>query len=398
MPEDSPVQSHPVVERERFIEELAGPDDRWLTIGQAVLATGESELTIRQWIGKGLLPVRRPPEESGGQQRLVRASDLALLTRASAARDSEQAEQRPPETTARQRPAVPSKGRAPLRPPAAAEHGAETEELRRLVRDQSLWQQEALEQLRRRLEERLAQQQESFARQCTVFNEALAQLQTSFEDEVAALQIQSGTRQSELEQQVEELTAQLWTATQQWQRTLELQGQRIDALTTHVQQEVKAHEQLAKEVLNLNTQLMEQRLASQQMLHSIGQLSHQLAALTTQLSEQRQRLEQQESTQNQHRRQIEQIEQKIEEREQIQVENYQEVLGVLAGQQEQLAALLTSLNEQAQRYELLSQLYVNLEQQQEEQERRLLRLYHFLEQLSSTYPSAGFTGQAGQSS
>src|SRR5437588_11917105 len=66
--------------QERYADELAGPDDYWLTITDAARATRRQDVSIRRWISKGLLPVRRQYVGLNQRTRLVRASDLARLT------------------------------------------------------------------------------------------------------------------------------------------------------------------------------------------------------------------------------------------------------------------------------------------------------------------------------
>src|SRR5438128_4925251 len=66
--------------QERYADELVGPDDYWLTITDAARATRRQDVTIRRWISKGLLPVRRQHVGLNQRTRLVRASDLAALT------------------------------------------------------------------------------------------------------------------------------------------------------------------------------------------------------------------------------------------------------------------------------------------------------------------------------
>src|SRR5437763_16694692 len=78
--EASETDQQPSEKRERYADELAGPDDYWLTITDAARATRRQEVSIRRWISKGLLPVRRQHVGLNQRTRLVRASDLAALT------------------------------------------------------------------------------------------------------------------------------------------------------------------------------------------------------------------------------------------------------------------------------------------------------------------------------
>ncbi|WP_069801178.1 hypothetical protein [Thermogemmatispora onikobensis] len=401
--EHAPARTEEAVEQEQLVDELASPEDRWLTISQAARTSGQSEATIERWIGQGLLPVRRHSPEGRSQLRLIRASDLALLNASVAAPANtvptppparrEVGQLEPRSSPERERPATGATQEAPLASPEFVAH--EVAALRRLIREQSLRQHEALERLRSRLEARFQQQQEASAQQRLAVDEALARLQTSFEDEIAALQIQTSARQTELEQQLEELTTHLQQTSEQWQQTLALLRQQVEALTTHVQQEVEIHEQLTREMLHLTTQLAEQRIQQEQMAHTLGQLTQQVTFLTAQMAEQRQRLEQEHDRQEQQGLQLSYLERELEERRRVQQEAQQELLGVLAGQQEQLGTLLLRLNEQTQRYELLSQLYLNVEQQQGEHERQLRRLYRFLEHFSPSPPSVVFDSHDG---
>ena len=63
-----------------WIEELAGPDDYWLTLTDAARVTRRQEVTIRRWVAAGTLPVRNRPLGLNKRTRHVRASDLAKLS------------------------------------------------------------------------------------------------------------------------------------------------------------------------------------------------------------------------------------------------------------------------------------------------------------------------------
>lgn len=65
---------------ERYVEELAGPDDYWKTLTNSARATRRQEVTIRRWVAGGELPVRRYRVGLNKRTRQVRASDLAKLT------------------------------------------------------------------------------------------------------------------------------------------------------------------------------------------------------------------------------------------------------------------------------------------------------------------------------
>ena len=64
----------------KYVEELAGPEDYWLSLTDAARATRRQEVSIRRWIAKGLLPVRQRKVGLNQRTRQVRASDLQTLT------------------------------------------------------------------------------------------------------------------------------------------------------------------------------------------------------------------------------------------------------------------------------------------------------------------------------
>jgi hypothetical protein len=78
--QDEHVSQQTQQSQERFADELSSPDDYWLTITDAARATRRQEVSIRRWISKGLLPVRKQHVGLNQRTRLVRASDLAALT------------------------------------------------------------------------------------------------------------------------------------------------------------------------------------------------------------------------------------------------------------------------------------------------------------------------------
>src|SRR5713101_4577890 len=65
---------------ERYVEELVGPDDYWMTLTDSARATRRQEVTIRRWVARGELPVRRYRVGLNKRTRQVRTSDLAKLT------------------------------------------------------------------------------------------------------------------------------------------------------------------------------------------------------------------------------------------------------------------------------------------------------------------------------
>src|SRR5258708_33952449 len=73
MPED-------LAKQEKHVTELAGPDDRWVSVTDASRIGRRQEHTIRSWIAQGLLPVNPVRGGINKKTRQVRLSDLATLT------------------------------------------------------------------------------------------------------------------------------------------------------------------------------------------------------------------------------------------------------------------------------------------------------------------------------
>ncbi len=73
MPEDS-------TKKEVHVTDLAGPDDRWVSVTDASRIGRRQEHTIRSWIAQGLLPVNPKRVGINKKTRQVRLSDLATLT------------------------------------------------------------------------------------------------------------------------------------------------------------------------------------------------------------------------------------------------------------------------------------------------------------------------------
>jgi uncharacterized protein YPO0396 len=107
---------------------------------------------------------------------------------------------------------------------------------------------------------------------------------------------------------------------------------------------------------------MDQHLSQERSTHLVEQLTQQLQILTTQLHEQRTRYEHEFSLREHLEQHVQALNGRLDEMQHTHQEMEQQLLGVLAQHQDQLAALHLHLGEQAQRYEFLSQLYLTLEQ------------------------------------
>lgn len=74
------IQLAPLVTQERYVEELDGLEDRWLSQSDAARVTNMQPKTVQNWVQSGLLPVRPGGAGINKRTRQVRLSDLAQLT------------------------------------------------------------------------------------------------------------------------------------------------------------------------------------------------------------------------------------------------------------------------------------------------------------------------------
>ena len=77
---DSPLPSTSGERGPVWVEELAGPEDYWLTLTDAARVTRRQEVTIRRWVAAGSLPIRNRALGINKRTRHVRASDLARMS------------------------------------------------------------------------------------------------------------------------------------------------------------------------------------------------------------------------------------------------------------------------------------------------------------------------------
>lgn len=79
-PEPHPAEQERSGESQvRYVEELAGPDDAWISLTDAARMTRTSEAMARRWVTSGRLAVRRQPVGMNQRTRLVRLSDVAAI-------------------------------------------------------------------------------------------------------------------------------------------------------------------------------------------------------------------------------------------------------------------------------------------------------------------------------
>ncbi len=169
--------------QERYADELVGPDDYWLTITDAARATRRQDVSIRRWISKGLLPVRRQHVGLNQRTRLVRASDLAKLTPIidpAGAISTERSKLDLTSIPVQQAQLKASQQELLVQLKDVQEFARqEGETLRRMIDEQEQQQRTALEALRTETTTRLRQQYEKSEQQTHKLGTALAQQQAN---------------------------------------------------------------------------------------------------------------------------------------------------------------------------------------------------------------------------
>src|SRR5712692_12076096 len=63
----------------QYVEELAGPEDAWISLTDAARITRTSEAMARRWVTSGRLQVKKEPVGIPPRTRLVRLSDVAKI-------------------------------------------------------------------------------------------------------------------------------------------------------------------------------------------------------------------------------------------------------------------------------------------------------------------------------
>jgi len=63
----------------QYVEELAGPEDAWISLTDAARITRTSEAMARRWVTSGRLKVKKEPVGVPPRTRLVRMSDVAAI-------------------------------------------------------------------------------------------------------------------------------------------------------------------------------------------------------------------------------------------------------------------------------------------------------------------------------
>lgn len=362
--------------QERYVEELAGADDYWMSITDAARATRRQDITLRRWIASGDLPVRAQRVGLSRRTRQVRASDVARLTpivdssvvitgaegrldltnipveQAAIKADHQQLlseftvlrqnldEQKLATATALE------EQRQHFQYIVDATQNSLTDQIATLAASLAQQQQDLAQvctdlqgqivQHAAQLQGQIEQVQESFAKQQGLFADALEAHKNEVNTHLAAHEHETAQSMQALKtrvtqthetflQQMAVLTTRLEIATHAWQEQQQQQLQQIQALNAHVQQQ---HDTLSKQITVLTTQFAERQSQQDQIYQQLlNQLARQQELLPQQL------FTQLAIQQGQMRQEI--LSQLTQQQEQFQ----QLVMGQLAQQRVQLNAL-----------------------------------------------------------
>jgi len=360
--------------QERYADELVGPDDYWLTITDAARATRRQDVSIRRWISKGLLPVRRQHVGLNQRTRLVRASDLAKLTPIidpAGAISTERSKLDLTSIPVQQAQLKASQQELLVQLKDVQEFARqEGETLRRMIDEQEQQQRTALEALRTETTTRLRQQYEKSEQQTHKLGTALAQQQANTTTALEELAGKINLVMSSLTQRIDVLHEQEQALTEAWQQTTQRQQEQIETLTAHLQEEKQVRERLTMQVNQLTEQQAQQQIKYEQEVHLREQLADKVQQLTNQLAEQQ--------VAHVHEVQArERLQQQLAAQQSIHDQTLQQVQTSI---QEQQQHYLTSLSQQLQQFDRLSHSYVNLLKKNEEFEKRLAEMTETVEQ------------------
>ncbi len=371
--EDSSTQA-PHSSQECYADELADADDYWLTITDAARATRRQDVSIRRWISKGLLPVRRQHVGLNQRTRLVRASDLAKLTPIIDPAGAISTERGKLDLTSipTQQAQIKASQQELLAQLKDVQEFAqqEGETLRRTIADQEQQQRTALEALQTEMMTRLMLQYEKLEQQTHELGVALVQQQAATTSALKDLVAKIDFVMSSLTQRVDVLYEQGKALTEVWQQTTQRQQEQIETLTAHLGEEKQVRGHLTAHVNQLTEQQARQQIKYEQEVQLREQRAYEVQQLTKQLTEQ----------QTAHVLEIqarEQLQQQLAAQYSVLGQTLQQVQAIIQDQQQQY---LISLAEQLQQFHILSDSYVNLKKKNEDFEKRIAEMAEAMEQ------------------
>ena len=296
----------------QYVEELAGPEDAWISLTDAARITRTSEAMTRRWVTSGRLKVKKEPVGVPPRTRLVRMSDVAAirpivdptaaitgevrkLDLASIPRQQLQIvedhqrltkliqdvleEARQHETSTQ---AVLEQVTASFRE-LAAEHEQFAEETRQT--------RQVHQQQYQALAHHDEEQQQHIQRVRDSLTESLHHLGQSLHQELVGQQEQ---HQHNLEQLRTHLLDQLKAAQQEWERTLSKQDQEHRSQVDEVRRALAQQQEAITTLREALTTLIEQQV--REVVTALEQLArdqaHDVATLTESLEQLTQRIEQ----------------------------------------------------------------------------------------------------------
>jgi len=274
----------------QYVEELAGPEDAWISLTDAARITRTSEAMTRRWVTSGRLKVKKEPVGVPPRTRLVRMSDVAAirpivdptaaitgevrkLDLASIPRQQLQIMEDHQRLTKLMQEVL----------EASKQHEASTyaalEQVTASFRELSEELQRALDREHQQ-REALAEQVRDQAHQIEQSNDQLAE--------------QGRQHQHDLEQLRTYLLDQLRASQQEWERVLSRQGQEHRSQVDEARRELAQQQEALTTLRRDMTTLVEQQV--REILTALEQLArdqaHDVATLTERLEQLTQRIEQ----------------------------------------------------------------------------------------------------------
>lgn len=289
--------------QERYADELAGPDDYWLTITDAARATRRQDVSIRRWISKGLLPVRRQYVGLNQRTRLVRASDLAALTPIIDPAGAISTERGRLDLTSiplqqAQITASQKEIKAQLAD-VQRKSATEIEVLRDLLETQKLQQEKNLAVVQAELTRDLLTQSDTLIKHHQAVEALLAKQEAETTGKITNIETRMSSSLEALEQRIGAVSQQTNYYVNSTQQAIQQQQQNIDGLAAILEYQAQAQEQLEQHLLQLTAKLEEQQKHYHAELLLVKQYNQQSAQQITLLTEQisQHALEQQQLTQ-----------------------------------------------------------------------------------------------------
>jgi DNA repair exonuclease SbcCD ATPase subunit len=281
---------------ERYADELSGPDDYWLTITDAARATRRQEISIRRWISKGLLPVRKQHVGLNQRTRLVRASDLAALTPIidpAGAISTERGRLDLISIPVQQAQIKEAQQRLQAEMDSLRQGiDADIQTARETLAEQESRQKQLTLDLTTELDRQFSRLYEIFERDRSEVRALMAQQEGAFRDAIGNTETRLLSEQIVLSQKIADfavvVTSQeekLLALSEARQHDRELAREQLEAVTTQLQQEIEEREQLTGHIERLETIITSQR---EQIAHNSQiqeQLSQQLEQLTANIHE-----------------------------------------------------------------------------------------------------------------